>query len=168
VEAVLEAKGDPMPPPEGIETRRATLADAPALAELLGETFEHYPTPSNDPEYVAQQLRDGTPFRVVEDGEQIVACASADLLRDARTAELTDCATRPQARGQGLMRRLLADLMDDLRDLGYPTAFTLARARIPGVNVAFSRLGFELRGTMLQSCRIGDGLEDMNVWSRAL
>ena len=47
-------------------------------------------------------------------------------------------------------------------------AFTLARARIPGMNLAFQRLGFTHRGTMAQSCRIGDGIEDMNVWSRAL
>jgi hypothetical protein len=44
----------------------------------------------------------------------------------------------------------------------------LARARIPGINLAFQRLGFALRGCMPQSCRIGEGLEDMHVWSRAL
>ena len=56
----------------------------------------------------------------------------------------------------------------DLRALGYPTAFTLARAAIPGVNLAFQRLDFQLRGTMPQSCRIGEGIEDMNIWSRAV
>jgi hypothetical protein len=66
------------------------------------------------------------------------------------------------------MQAILLDLMDDLRELKYPTAFTLARARIPGVNLAFHRLGFELCGTMSQSCRIGEGIEDMNVWSRSL
>ena len=78
VEAVLEAKGEPMPPPDDVQTRAATLSDAPALAELIGETFQSYPTPSNDPAYVAKQMREGTPFRVVEDGDQLVACASAE------------------------------------------------------------------------------------------
>jgi len=32
------------------------------------------------------------------------------------------------------MQRLLVDLMDDLRRRRYPTAFTLARARVPGMN----------------------------------
>ena len=63
---------------------------------------------------------------------------------------------------------VLADLVGDLRDLNYPTAFTLARAQVPGVNLAFERLGFELRGRMTQSCRIGTDLEDMNVWSQRL
>ena len=155
-------------PAPAFETRRATVEDAPELAQLLGETFAQYPTPSDDARYVAKQIEEGTPFRVVDGDGEIIACASADLVREAKTAELTDCATRPEARGNGLMRRLLADLMEDLRDMDYPTAFTLARARIPGINIAFARLGFELRGRMDQSCRIGDGLEDMNVWSRAL
>ena len=66
------------------------------------------------------------------------------------------------------MQAILSDLTDDLRAMEYLTAFTLARAAIPGVNLAFERLGFKYRGTMQQSCRIGTGLEDMNVWSRYL
>ena len=52
--------------------------------------------------------------------------------------------------------------------MGYPTAFTLARASVPGINLAFWRLGFVWRGQMASSCRIGGGIEDMNVWSRPL
>jgi beta-lysine N6-acetyltransferase len=151
-----------------VETRRATVDDANAIAALLDETFAAYPTPSGDPEYVAAAIAEGTPFRFVEVNGQIVACASADLIPDARTAELTDCATRPMHRGRGLMQNVLLDLMDDVRALDYPTAFTLARARIPGVNLAFARLGFSLHGTMRQSCRIGAGIEDMNILSRRL
>lgn len=151
-----------------VQTTLASVEDAEAIAELLGETFPQYPTPSDDPVYVAEAIEGGTPFRMVRAEGEIVACASADLVTDARTAELTDCATRPSHRGQGLMRALLEDLMGDLRDMDYPTAFTLARARIPGVNLAFQRLGFEFRGTMTRSCRIGDGIEDMNILSRAL
>lgn len=151
-----------------IETRRATIDDASAIAALLDETFAAYPTPSGDPEYVAAAIADGTPFRFVEADGRVVACASADLIADARTAELTDCATRPTHRGRGLMQNVLLDLMDDLRDLDYPTAFTLARARVPGVNLAFARLGFGFNGTMCRSCRIGSGIEDMNILSRRL
>ncbi len=164
----LARRPRPVRPIPDVETRLARPEDAPKLAELIGETFADYPTPSDDPEYLRAQLEEGTPFRLVEEDGEILACASADLVREAQTAELTDCATRPNARGRGLMQAILTDLMDDLRELGYPTAFTLARARIPGVNLAFKRLGFSFRGRMPQSCRIGDGFEDMNVWSRAL
>ncbi|WP_165703588.1 GNAT family N-acetyltransferase [Enhygromyxa salina] len=165
---VTAAAEPPAPARPRIETHRATVEDAPAIAALLDETFSAYPTPSGDPEYVAAAIADGTPFRLVEDDGRVVACASADLILDARTAELTDCATRPSHRGRGLMQNVLLDLMDDLRALEYPTAFTLARARIPGVNLAFARLGFSFNGTMRQSCRIGSGIEDMNIMSRRL
>jgi len=151
-----------------ISTDRAIPEDASDVAELLGETFPQYPTPSHDPKYVEAQIRDGVPFRLIREDGQVISCASADLVREARTAELTDCATRPSARGRGLMQAILTDLMDDLRDMDYPTAFTLARATIPGVNVAFARLGFTFCGTMGQSCRIGSGIEDMNVFSMRL
>ncbi len=161
-------RGEPVRPRPAVETCRAAVEDAPAIAALIGETFADYPTPSDDPAYVARCIADGAPFRIVRDGDEVVACASADPIPTARTAELTDCATRPDQRGRGLMQAILGDLMDDLREMDYPTAFTLARARIPGVNLAFQRLGFSLRGTMVQSCRIGQGMEDMNVWSRSL
>lgn len=167
VDDLLEKPRAPKPRPD-VETFRATPEDAERIAELIGATFTDYPTPSDDADYVRELISDGTPFRYVEEDGEMVSCASADLVRDAKTAELTDCATHPSVRGRGHMRAILEDLMEDLRDLEYATAFTLARARIPGVNIAFQRLGFELRGRMVQSCRIGRGLEDMNVWSRSL
>ncbi len=146
----------------------ATLKDAQEIADLLGETFVDYPTPSSDPEYIAEQIESGTPFRIIREGGVIAACASADLVPEALTAELTDCATRPSHRGRGLMQSILHRLMLDLQEMGYPTAFTLARARIPGVNRAFQKLGFKHRGRMARSCRIGKGFEDMNIWSTVI
>ncbi|MCB9506381.1 MAG: GNAT family N-acetyltransferase [Myxococcales bacterium] len=169
--AVLTLLDDVLPTSsrrDDVETRLAGVEDAVRVAELLAETFDDYPTPSHDPRYVEAQILAGTPFRVVEDGGGLVACASADLVPAALAAELTDCATRPSHRGRGLMQAILTDLMGDLEARDYATAFTLARARIPGVNLAFARLGFDLHGCMVQSCRIGTGIEDMNVWSRAL
>ena len=168
VDALIERGPRPGRSHPEVETERGTVADAPEIAELIAQTFEQYPTPSGNPQYIAEAIEGGIPFRMVREQGSLVACASADLIREARTAELTDCATLPEARGQGVMQAILEDLMGDLQDLDYPTAFTLARARIPGVNLAFQRLGFEYRGRMTSSCRIGEGLEDMNVWSRQL
>jgi putative beta-lysine N-acetyltransferase len=153
---------------EQVPTHRATGEDAPAIARLIADCFEYYPTPSGVPDFIATEIGDGTVFRIVRDGDRVVACASADLVESARTAELTDCATHPDHRGRGLMQFILADLAADLRAMRYPTAFTLSRASVPGINLAFQRLGFAWRGRMIRSCRIGEGLEDMNVWSRKL
>lgn len=165
---LLSKRDEPAKAREQPTTERASADDAAAIAALVTATFPHYPTPTGVPEYVAKQIAEGVPFRVHRDGGEIVACASADLQRDAQTAELTDCATRPDQRGKGLMQALLSGLMEDLRELRYPTAFTLARAREAGMNLAFQRLGFGYRGLLGGSCRIGDGMEDITVWSRAL
>ena len=167
VDELLETPRGPKPRPD-IETRRATLDDAERVARLLGEVFHDYPTPSNDPAYIRGELERGVPIRFIEQDGKLAACASADIIPVARTAELTDCATLPDHHGKGFMRAILLDLMEDLRQMNYPTAFTLARARIPGVNIVFQRLGFEFQGRMRSSCLIGDGIEDMNILSRAL
>ena len=153
---------------ERVVTSAASVEDAAAIAELIGSVFDVYPTPSDDPAYIAEDIYSGTPYRVVRDGGKIVACASADLVEGALSAELTDCATRPSHRGQGLMSAILADLIIDLKALDFETAFTMARANQVGMNLVFQRLGFDLHGTMSQSCYIGSGLEDMNVWSQGL
>lgn len=167
VDELLETPRSPKPRPD-IETHRATLDDAERIADLLGEVFSGYPTPSNDLAYIRSELERGVPMRFVEQDGQLAACASADIVPEARTAELTDCATLRAHHGKGFMRAILIDLMEDLRQMDYPTAFTLTRARIPGVNIVFQRLGFEFQGRMASSCLIGEGIEDMNIMSRAL
>lgn len=151
-----------------VKTVLAMPKDAERLANLIDQTFDDYPTPSHDPNYVRAQIESGVPFRYIEEDGIMVACASADLVPDALTAELTDCATLPQHRKKGYMMALLTDLMWDLEQRDYHSAFTYARARVPGINILFKRLGFKYCGCIHQSCRIGEGLEDMNMWIRDL
>lgn len=151
-----------------VKTILAMPEDARRIAALIDKTFFDYPTPSHDPKYVRAQIESGVPFRYVEDNGKIVACASADLVPDALTAELTDCATDPDFRKKGLMMKILTDLMWDLEQRDYHSAFTYSRARVPGINILFKKLGFKYCGSIHQSCRIGDGLEDMNIWIRQL
>ncbi|MBN1336452.1 MAG: GNAT family N-acetyltransferase [Deltaproteobacteria bacterium] len=146
-------------------SERASSGDAEDIASLLASTFPLYPTPTGDSAFIRREILQGMPFRVVRVEGRTVACASASLVPSALAAELSDCATHPSLRGRGLMQGLLSDLLDDLAALGIRKPFTLCRARIPGVNIAFKRLGFRYRGTMTSSCRIGTGIEDMNVWS---
>ena len=114
-----------------IRTILALPDDAERISDLISVTFQDYPTPSHHPTYVRAQLENGVPFRYVEDGDKVVACASADLVPDALTAELTDCATLPEYRERGLMRILLSDLMWDLEQRDYYSAHTFSRARVP-------------------------------------
>lgn len=153
-----------------VETKTvlAIPEDSERIASLIDRTFNDYPTPSHDPNYIKTQIESGSPFRFIEEKGEVVACASADLVPDALTAELTDCATLPTHRKKGYMLTLLSDLMWDLEQKGYYSAFTYSRARIPGINILFKKLGFSYCGSIHRSCRIGEGLEDMNMWIRSL
>jgi beta-lysine N6-acetyltransferase len=178
VEALL--KGVEFPQDLGIENLKlglpiskvevATSKNAEEIAQLIADTFPDYPTPSFDPNYIKQYIEAGNLFHFIRGAaNEMVACASADLVTEAKTAELTDCATRPSYRGRGYMRAILISLMQKLESsMGYPTAFTMARARIPGINILFKQLGFHYCGRLSKSCHIGDGLEDMNIWARRL
>jgi putative beta-lysine N-acetyltransferase len=154
------------PPPT--PTERAGQQDSAAIAALIAECVTYYPTPSGHPGFIEAHLATGAPFRVVRDEGRVVACACADLVPFAAAAELTDCFTAPSHRRRGLMRALLSDLMGDLAGLDYRTAYTLCRATSPGINLAFKGLAFDYCGRMSRSCRIGEGLEDMNIWSRTV
>ncbi|MED5371476.1 MAG: GNAT family N-acetyltransferase [Myxococcota bacterium] len=152
-----------------VVTRKARVTEAGRIAALMGEVFEAYPTPIAAPSYIQDLMHHGTLFRVVEDKEgELVACASAEPVAGAPVAEISDCATATSQRGKGLQQALIKDLMADLQAKGYRSCYSLARARVPGMNLSLARQGFTRRGRMHRYCRIGTGLEDMNVWSRAL
>ena len=95
---------------------------------------------------------------------KIVAAASAEINKQYRNAELTDCATAEGFQGKGYMRSLLLELERNLRTQGITCLYTIARAESFGMNKAFHDLGFAYSGRMTNNCFIFSGLEDMNVW----
>lgn len=163
---------DPRIPPDpvpGYRYRVATEEDVPALGVLLRDTFPEYPT-SIDDQALAEKVRLGENlFGVLEtvDG-QFAAAASAEIDALNRSAEMTDCATAPDHRGQGLMGRLLWQLEESLYAARRITdLYTLARAGQMGMNSTFSRLGYSFCGRLVNNCRMPTGFESMNVWCRS-
>ncbi|MEK8088402.1 GNAT family N-acetyltransferase [Thermithiobacillus plumbiphilus] len=149
----------------------------PAAPELAGElsgllraTFCEYPSPL-EPAYIRQCIETGSHhFRVIRDARgEIVAAASAEIDLEQRSAELTDCATRPDQRGRGLMGVLLSALEEDLRNAyGIQDVYTIARADEPGINRAFAKRAYQFTGCLVNNCRMPLGWESMNVWCRQL
>jgi putative beta-lysine N-acetyltransferase len=165
--AVHKEKTEPVLP-AGYSCVPATATDAPQIAALMGLVFKDYPTPISAPR-IAQAISERTShFRVVRDSHaELVACASAEIHHSRRSAELTDCATRPAHRGKGLMRCILRTLEQDLREeFGITDCYTIARAYEPGMNISFARLGYRYTGRLVNNCRMPDGFESMNVWCR--
>ena len=155
-------------PPDGFSCRRAGCDDAPELSRLLGEVFPDYPTPT-DPDTVRRQISGGSNvYRLMVDRDgRLAAAASAEIDHGRRSAELTDCATRPAHRGAGLMAWLLRRLERDMvQDFGITDLYTIARADEVGMNCVFSKLGWTYTGRLVNNCRMPGGWESMNLWCR--
>jgi beta-lysine N6-acetyltransferase len=152
--------------PEGYACVPATQDDVPEIAELMSEIFPDYPTPIT-PEHVVENMTTAASyFRLVRDKDgELVACASAEIHHTRRSAELTDCATRADQRGKGLMSCILRGLERDLEaEFGITDVYTIARANQPGMNCSFAKLGYTYTGRLVNNCRMPEGWESMNVW----
>ncbi|WOK07419.1 putative beta-lysine N-acetyltransferase [Imperialibacter roseus] len=153
--------------PTEVDARTVALAkeaDAKELAELYAKVFQVYPTPLNDPAYVKKTMEEGTKYVLIREQNRIVSAASAEINRQYANAELTDCATLPEARGKGHIKKLLSKLEEILIADDIQCLYTIARAESHGMNKAFYQLGYTYGGTLINNCFIYSGLEDMNVW----
>jgi beta-lysine N6-acetyltransferase len=142
-----------------------SLDDADEMAALYRQVFTTYPTPLYDSAYIRGIMhRQESVFRLVRDDGRLVSAASADVNWVDRHAELTDCATLPDYRGEGLMGAILKDLEAEMVEKGITCRFSLARAASPGMNAVLRRLGYRLRGRLVNNCHIMGRFEDMNLW----
>jgi putative beta-lysine N-acetyltransferase len=156
------------PRPEGFRCRRAGVDDAEVISALLQEVFPRYPTPT-DPAAVRARIEQvSNVYRLALDGDgNLAAAASAEIDHRRRSAELTDCATRPEHRGAGLMAWLLRQLEQDMeREFAITDLYTIARADEVGMNCVFSKLGWIYTGRLVNNCRMPGGWESMNLWCR--
>ncbi|NLW91997.1 MAG: putative beta-lysine N-acetyltransferase [Syntrophomonadaceae bacterium] len=151
-------------------TRKATPADVPGMISLFRDVFKTYPSPVFDSDYLLGCMEYGrVTYRVAIDANnQIVGIASAEQDPANLNAEITDCVTDPQFRGQGVLSRIIGELEADLYREGYICLYTLCRATHAPVNKAFFRLGYVFTGRLIKNCNICGSYEDMNVLVKVL
>ena len=168
LEQVRLTEGRSLPPlnPQ-MNVRLADADDIPQLTALYKETFETYPSPLTDPDYLQKSLEDHV-FAVVEIDGDVVSTAAAEIDREFLNAEITNCATHPEFRGHGLMRQLINTLEKKLVTSGITNAFSIARARSFGMNAALHQTGYSYGGRLVNNCHICGDYEDMNVWGKSL
>lgn len=148
--------------------RSAKKSDIPELILLYKEIFESYPSPLCHESYFEQIFDKDAIFVVVEYKNQIISAASAELNPEYLSAELTDCATKGQFRGMGLMTSILLELEKILIAKGYICSYTMARSRSYGMNNVFYQLNYEFFGRLVNNCDIFGAYEDMNIWVKDL
>lgn len=154
-----------IPSIENIEV--ATTSKAEGLARLYKKIFKVYPTPLGEEEYIRKTMNEGTLYAYIEEDNQIVSAASAEINRKFKNAELTDCATLPAAEGKGYMKKLLYFIDQRLKAEDIICRYSIARAESFSVNKAFAQLGYSYGGRLIKNCIIYSGLEDMNVWYKS-
>lgn len=157
-----------LPLPDEIELVRASNRHIPALVSIYRSVFETYPSPLTSADFVKSTMERSCLYTLATRNDEALAVACADISKKHSNAEMTDCATFPHARGQGLMQHILTALEDDLREKEIMTAYTLARAGSVGMNRVFFRLGYEFSGRLVNNCDIFGQFEDMNIWVKRL
>lgn len=144
--------------------RVASKEDCKDLADLYRDVFPIYPTPLSNPNHLEKTIEEGTVYVFIRDHEKIISAASAEINSTYKNAELTDCASCPEAQGKGYMKKLLYKLEELLGHRGIHCLYTIARAKSVGMNKAFHQLGYHYGGRLKKNLIIYSGLEDMNVW----
>ncbi len=164
-----EASAAVPPLPEGCRLRPCTEADIPAMSRIYSAVFPSYPFPIEQPDYLLETMRSRVDYFGVERGDDgLEALSSAEMDRKTETVEMTDFATLPRGRGNGHAVSLLSAMEDAMAKCGLRTAYTIARALSPGMNITFARRGYTYAGTLTNNTNISGRIESMNIWHKPL
>lgn len=142
--------------------------DIPEIVDVFLQVFKKYPFPVHNAAFVEQTMNEGTHYWGARFEGQLTALASAEVNTCAQNVEMTDFATLPAHRSKGLASALLTEMESSMRKVGIMSAYTIARAISPGMNITFARAGYTYCGRLPNNTCIADGIESMNVWSKKL
>lgn len=169
LEKALQVSPEIKPLPQGCEIRTAGLKDIDSMMPLYSQVFETYPSNLTDPAYIGKLITTGCAvFKIIVLKGKVISAASIYIDNTTLSAELTDCATFPEYRGQGLISHLIQLLEEEAKKLGIITLYSIARACSVGMNGAFHRHDFEYCGRFIKNCDICGKFEDMNLWSKRI
>lgn len=150
------------------EIVKMTNGEVQEMAEFYQSVIESYPFPIFDPEYLALTMYDKVEYFGIRDEGKLIALASAEKDKENACAEATDFAVAEDYRRQGLAQQLLVKIEEKMKKENMMTIYTIARALSPGINKAFSKLGYSFAGTLTNNTAIAGSIESMNVWYKSL
>ena len=139
-----------------------------ALVNIYKDIFVTYPFPIHDPDYILETMKSNVDYFGIESGGKLVAVSSAEMDQQASTVEMTDFATLRDYRGNGYAKYLLAKMEQQMKIKKIKTAYTIARAMSPGMNITFSKAGYQFGGRLKNNTNISGKIESMNIWYKTL
>jgi putative beta-lysine N-acetyltransferase len=149
---------------DAFHLRACRVDDIPQMASIYRQVFPSYPFPIHDPDYLRNTMSENVDYYCAERDGQVLALSSAEIDYSGKNAEMTDFATVPECRGNGLARRLLSVMEEETRRKGIKTFYTIARALSPGMNVTFARNGYRFGGRLKNNTNISGSIQSMNIW----
>ncbi len=154
--------------PEGMKLISCGPDRADEMSRIYREVFPSYPFPIHNPAYLRETMESHVDyFGIAKDGE-LIALSSAEMDINGRNVEMTDFATLPAYRGYGLACCLLHAMEAAMIQREILTAYTIARAVSPSMNITFSRQGYRFGGRLINNTQISGSIESMNVWYKHL
>ncbi len=108
---------------ENYVVRKAVIADAPAIFELVNFYAAQGQMLPKSKNQVYQNIRDFVVV-VMDDDGQLLGCGALHVLWED-LAEVRSLAVCEERQGNGLGRLILSALLEDARQLGLPTVFAL-------------------------------------------
>lgn len=121
--------------------RKMTVDDAEAVAALDLKSFGEFDSWSTEYFFYAAQ-NERAEFLVVEADRKIVACAGADIFEDA--AEIVSFAVDPDKRNQGIGTKLLAKLIEVVKNRGASVFILEVRPSNKAAIKLYENFGFEI------------------------
>ncbi|MCL7411503.1 MAG: putative beta-lysine N-acetyltransferase [Methanosarcinaceae archaeon] len=154
--------------PHGFKYTICERSDAHEIANVYKKVFETYPFPIHDPHYIEKTMDETLIYFCIWNGTNIVALASSEMDIGSQNVEMTDFATLPEYRGNSFSLYLLQKMEHEMKKKNMKTAYTIARAGSYGINIAFSKSGYNYSGTLINNTNISGNFESMNVWYKHL
>lgn len=138
------------------------------MARIYREVFPSYPFPIHDPDYLLKTMLSHIKYFCIEKNGELLAVSSAEVNEEDANVEMTDFATLPGWRGNGFGQHLLANMENHMKKRNIKTAYTIARAVSLGMNIIFSKAGYQFGGRLKNNTNISGIIESMNVWSKPI
>lgn len=154
--------------PDDLTLIRCQPLHADEMSRIYKAVFPSYPFPIHDPEYIRKTMAENVDYFGIVKGNELIALSSAEMDIAGSNVEMTDFATLPDYRGQGLARFLLQEMEKAMIDRSIQTAYTIARAASAGMNITFAQIDYQFSGLLINNTQISGKIESMNIWHKKL
>lgn len=145
-----------------------TESNAAEISALMAETFETYPYPITEEDYVLKKFQSGVRYFGIRDNNILVSVGGVEIDRPHKCVEMTDMVTMEDFRRQGLSGKILTAMQIAMKKDGQRTAYAIARSRSPGINDVFATHGYFYGGSLRSNTNFNGQLENMNIWHKRL